>query len=251
MKKLFLSVVLMSLMVCFGYADESMVLYLPFDEGQGNVAEDLSNYGNDAEISLDNVEWVEGKYGNAVEISGENAESLVIPNSDSLMIEGEITLMAWINNYEKESGYQWFDKNCHNGQSQNSYGMGVWGTNIYLMLGSGDARTDFQANPIPVAGEWEHVVGTYDGDTMKIYVNGAMIGEEAKGIALQATNDAEVRIGCAKDRANYTFGGAIDDVVIYNRALNEAEINEIMQNPLITAVSSKGKLATTWASIKF
>ena len=253
MRKLFLGLVLSVLVILpahFGYADvdESLVLYLPFDEGDGEVAEDQSQYGNDAEI-ISNTEWVKGKYGNAVEIIGANVDCVVVPNSDSLMIEGEISMMAWINNYGKPNEYTWIDKNCHNGQSQNSYGMGVWGTNIYLMLGSGGGRQDLLANPVPEAEEWGHVAGTYDGDTMKVYVNGELIGEQGQGFDLQGTNDSDVRIGCAKDRANFTFDGAIDEVVIFNRALSEAEIEQVMENSFL-AVSSKGKLATTWASIK-
>ena len=253
MRKLFISLVLSVLIILpvhLGYAadDDSLVLYLPFDEGSGDVAEDQSMYGNDAEIFLDNVEWVEGKFGNAVEIIGENVDCMVVPNSDSLMIEGEITLMAWINNYGKVDQYTWIDKGCHGGGEGTSYGMGVWGTNIYLMLGGG-GRNDLLANPVPVVEEWEHVTGTYDGDTMKTYVNGEMIGEKVGGFELQGTNDAEVRIGCARDRAQYAFDGAIDDVVIFNRALSEAEIEQVMENSFL-AVSSKGKLATTWASIK-
>ena len=99
MRKTFLGLALSVLIVLpahFGYAadDESLVLYLPFDEGDGEVAEDLSMYGNDADI-ISNTEWVDGKYGNAVEISGASVDCVVVPNSDSLMIEGEITMMSW------------------------------------------------------------------------------------------------------------------------------------------------------------
>ena len=41
----------------------------------------------------------------------------------------------------------------------------------------------------------------------------------------------------------------IDEVVIYNRSLSDAEISQVRKNGP-TAVSSKGTLATTWASVK-
>ena len=106
------------------------------------------------------------------------------------------------------------------------------------------------ALPTPEVEKWEHVAGTYDGVTKKIYLNGKLIGEEAQVFNLQGTNTSDVRIGCAQMRPAYTVDGAIDDVVFYNRALSEEEINKGMKHGPIIAVSSKGKLATTWASIK-
>lgn len=45
--------------------DDNVVLYLPLDEGKGQVAKDQSKFGNDGEIR--NAKWVEGKYGSALE----------------------------------------------------------------------------------------------------------------------------------------------------------------------------------------
>jgi len=84
---------------------------------------------------------------------------------------------------------------------------------------------------------------------MKIYLNGKVIGENADKFDFQGTNDAPIRIGGSKDRPNYTFNGAIDEVIIYSRALDDGEINNVMKSGP-SVVSQKGKLSTTWASIK-
>jgi hypothetical protein len=188
----------------------------------------------------------------AIEVAGENSDCVVVPDSDSLKIEGEITMMAWINSPGWEgSADQWIDKNCHNGGELNSYGMGVFsdGTNIQMFLGSGTARPALTVNQTPDVDKWEHVTGTYDGSTMKAYLNGELIGEQAQKFDFQGTNDAPLRVGGSKDRPQYTFSGAIDEVVIYKRALDEAEIKNIMDNGP-SAVSQSGKVSTTWADIK-
>jgi len=231
--------------------DETMVIYLSFDKGSGKEVKDQSKYGNHGEI-VSNTDWTDGKFKKAVSISGENTDCVVIPDSDSLKIEKEITMMAWINSAGWEgSGDQWIDKNCHNGGEKNSYGIGVFGTggNILMMLGETASRKNLEVKQVPEVNEWQHVAGTYDGAEMKIYLNGKVIGEQAEKFNFAGTNESPLRIGCSKDRANYTFNGAIDEVIIYNRALGEAEVKKVM-NSGPTAVSPGGKLSTTWASIK-
>ena len=53
-----------------------------------------------------------------------------------------------------------------------------------------------------------------------------------------------------KDRARYHFHGAIDEVVIYSRALNEKEIQGVMKGSLLAPVTPKEKLSLTWGKIK-
>ena len=61
-------------------------------------------------------------------------------------------------------------------------------------------------------------------------------------------NDDPWRIGQDCERLNYVFAGAIDEVRLWNRALTTADIGELM--PSAVAVDARGKLATTWSSIK-
>ena len=66
----------------------------------------------------------------------------------------------------------------------------------------------------------------------------------------KGTNDQDLRIGCSKDRPNYTFeNGSIDEAAVWRRALSEDEINEIMNEGFL-AVSPRDKAATMWGSIK-
>ena len=248
MKKLFVSLVLVSLMVCFGYADadDSMVLHLTFDEGSGDVAKDQSQYGNDAQIN--DAEWVVGKYGSA--ITGQGCTT--VPHSDSLVIEDEITMMAWINiNALRGDQNQWLDKACNNGGEHKSYGM--WTSNgiISVRVGSDQNRQTFTNSGEPLgAGTWCHVAFTYGDNTGKFYVDGSFASEHELAFHLECTNEFDINIGCPLDRENYIFDGSIDELALFNRVLSEAEISEFMAGGS-TAVSSKGKRATTWASIKY
>lgn len=63
-------------------------------------------------------------------------------------------------------------------------------------------------------------------------------------------NTAPVRIGRWGGARGEYMEGLIDEVAIFNTALDEAEIQEIMNTGLahILAVAPAGKLAATWAS---
>ncbi len=65
-------------------ADDSLVLYLTFDEGKGKEASDSSKYGNKGTLE-GGTEWKAGKYGKAVSFSAEG-DQVVVQNSESLNI---------------------------------------------------------------------------------------------------------------------------------------------------------------------
>ena len=82
------------------------------------------------------------------------------------------------------------------------------------------------------AGQWYHVAATYDGSTMKLYVNGNL--EASKPFTSSITYDSKIpwTIGSTAPpirAAGYprTFNGVIDEVEIFNRALSQAEIQAI------------------------
>ena len=70
-----------------------MVLYLPFDEDQGETVFDTSDFGNDGEIH--NTEWVEGKFGGALKFNGTDSYVLV-PYSPCLDMTTQFTAEAWV-----------------------------------------------------------------------------------------------------------------------------------------------------------
>jgi|GEM_PF-1594299 len=89
----------------------------------------------------------------------------------------------------------------------------------------------------PVVGEWVHLAGTYDGETVSLYVNGKRIGTQ--------THVGEIRLdpeslnrpliigaelnGPNIDQVQGEFNGYIDDVRIYDRALSDVEIKTLAE----------------------
>ena len=84
-------------------------------------------------------------------------------------------------------------------------------------------------NP-PSVGIWEHVAGSWDGSTMRIYRNG-VLAKTAAFTGTIGTPVADLVIGAALPDTNPQgfFDGIIDEVRIYNRALSDSEIVAAMQ----------------------
>ena len=161
-------------------------------------------------------------------------------------------MAAWVWMEAWNKNVQWFDKNCHNGGEHTSYGIGVFGdgNSFNMFLGSDQNRQILNKPHELKVKTWHYVVGTYDGETMKVYVDGELAVEDPKKFNFTGTNDQDLRIGCSKDRPQYTFqNGMIDDAAIWSRALTEAEINQAMGGDLL-AVTPNDKSTTTWGNIK-
>ena len=254
-KRLLSFVVLFALMLITTYATadlaEGLVVYFTFDNVKGKTIVDDSGNGLDADI-IANTEIVDGKYGKAIRITKEGPDCVNVPAADELKITGEITMAAWINQDAWNTNAQWFDKNCHNGGEHSSYGIGAFGDgkSFNMFLGTGNSRPTLNKPHAMDAKKWLHVVGTYDGSTMKVYVDGEVAAEQDQKFEFKGTNDQDLRIGCSKDRPQYTFeNGSIDEAAVWRRALSEAEIQEIANEGFL-AVSPLDKVATTWGSLK-
>ena len=89
---------IISLVLIFGtmdiYADD-LALYLSFNEGKDDFANDHSGNGNDG--ILHGLNWTDsGKYGNAVEFKGVAGTWVEVPDSPSLDITDEVSILCWV-----------------------------------------------------------------------------------------------------------------------------------------------------------
>jgi len=216
-----------------------------FDEGKGDVAEDASGNGNDGE--LNGATWDKGKFGNAISLDGAG-NFVEIPESASLDTRENITISAWI--YPTKDGpivnYQ------HPG--------GTWGTHLWITAPSDlfvrvikrDAA--FTTNIICPTSlkEWHHVATSYDYSSgkVKLFLDGNECQSLDIGVTEQSTH-GPVFIGKAPWDGR-AFKDFIDEVVIFNVVLSEADIQDIMNKGLssMLAVSPRSKLSNTWGEIK-
>ncbi|AOY79568.2 DUF4347 domain-containing protein [Moorena producens JHB] len=83
-------------------------------------------------------------------------------------------------------------------------------------------------------GQWSHVAATYDGTTMKVYINGQLAGQVASGAQFN-DNATPVLIGARQEDGSPTnlFNGKIDDVQIWDIARNQDQIKDTINHQLV------------------
>ncbi|MBD3184813.1 hypothetical protein GF312_21200 [Candidatus Poribacteria bacterium] len=110
------------------------------------------------------------------------------------------------------------------------------------------AEDDMIQEDIPLE-DWLHLVGTWDGKTVKYYENGVAVKTYSLSSNFVGGN-LFFGIGDRADGKNTdTIQGYIDEVRIYEKALTQAEVQQNFQADGL-AVTPKDKLGIAWARIK-
>ncbi|MCH9685550.1 MAG: LamG domain-containing protein [Deltaproteobacteria bacterium] len=76
--------------------------------------------------------------------------------------------------------------------------------------------------------QWIHAVGTYDGDRMMLYVDGTVVAEN-EGVPPPQYDDHAMTVGSdiVGDSSSNHWPGAVDEVLVYDRALTQEEVLQL------------------------
>ena len=98
---------------------------------------------------------------------------------------------------------------------------------LYAQLG-GVQTAGIPADQTVPRGVWTHVAAVYDGKKMRLYQDGVEVGSLAKNGGIDTNPDVPVWIGDnPPDAGSRPFYGTIDDVQIFDRALEPADVAEL------------------------
>jgi hypothetical protein len=89
---------------------------------------------------------------------------------------------------------------------------------------TGSAYSTINATTVSTTGVWYHFLGTFDGSTTKIYVNGNL--ETSQNMTNQPTGSHTAPIQIGRYDASYPASARISNVKFYNRALSAAEVQQ-------------------------
>ncbi len=178
--------------------------------------------------------FVAGKVGQALSFDGDG-DYVFAWNSPSLE-PTTVSVEAWVNSTTlTEFGeYNYILAKGAKGFSGASYAL-VTSINsgLWFYVGNGGA---FGYSPDTGTGiwdgNWHHVVGTYDGTHVRLYVDGAEVGNGSEavnflGYGLPDSND--LYIGTYGGIAGYSFDGLIDEPAVFNKALSAEEIQKMFE----------------------
>ncbi len=211
-----------------------------FNEGNGDKAEDTSKNNNDGEII--GAQWAPGKFGQALKFEG----GAHVAVGDFADYTDKVSIIALI---KTPAAPAWSD-----------IIVGPCGDIIFTLQNHKLNFAGQCAQPIPHNtwsttllndNEWHAIAGTYDGKTVKVYIDGKL---EASNAAAGAFKTGPKYIGSRDDKQE-AFTGLIDEIAFFNVALSDNDVKNITDNGLsaalgFAAVSPQAKLTTVWAKLK-
>ncbi len=204
--------------------------YWRFESAAGDTVHDdsgLDNHGllrNSASLGPD-VPWstvpVWDNLANvgSLALAG-SPQAFVIPDSPSLRPSAALTIEAMI----KPDPGAWVivGKQVGAGCCSNSYQLEIKGGNLNFILSEPSGAGHTASGPAPSTGAWHHVAGTWDGVTMRVYLDGSLLGStpfagpigyDANPVIVGADDDGGGQPGCCY------FVGSIDEVRLTAGAL--------------------------------
>jgi len=187
-----------------------------FDDAKGRGAPDASGRGNDLRVADGRL--VKGVRGAALEFNGRTTTA-GCPASGGLNPTDAISIEAWIKPADVTFGGMPAVVRADGAYalrfSGKRLGFLLWMDGRLLFLNS--KKTDWQA------GRWYHLAATYDGQRMRLFVDGKADGVSERKLSGKIDRAGGL-CGVGSVGARYRFSGAIDEVRILSRALSGEEI---------------------------
>ena len=215
-KKLIYLISFVLLLSVAGNASADIVVHWTFDEGSGNTAFDVSGNGYDGTF-VGTPEWADGYHGGGVHLVAEGQSVLYSFAAAEPYPAGTVAL--WV---KPDTVGQPINSAAFSAHVPNSAG--------FQIDMNGENPGNYRIRPGlvlfgPVTTSWVHLAVAWDGTSANLYYNGSL----ATSVALTATNTTfnEFAVGVNRNADNSLIG-IIDDFRVYDHALSEAEIQEMM-----------------------
>ncbi|MBK6831224.1 MAG: T9SS type A sorting domain-containing protein [Flavobacteriales bacterium] len=219
------------------FAQSGPVFHWRLDETSGNTA--YATAGSSNGTLVGSVLWDAngGHHQGAARFDGVD-DRIVLGSCDLTSGGQEISLSLWV----KPDFVTGMERTLIAKTSGPQAGDHVWSiafinaTALRFRLRTGGTVTELSAPPSSLfGGAWYHIVATYDGSQMRLYVNASLMGSTPKTGSVDYAPQAPASIAATSTGAQ-AFSGWIDDVRIYDRALPDAEILDLLFETITTTV---------------
>ncbi len=228
----------------------SIVGIWTFEEGAGEEVKDISGNGNDG-MFLGNPKWVDGQFGTALDFRS-LGDVVQIPEFGLVAPGKEVTITFWT-----ELGDT---INCDilsfdplDGANRITIHF-PWGNGVVWQHGT-DQHVAAGGLPKETLGNWEFwaFVGSTKANYLRILRNMEQFDLREDTATAKPAFVASEQTWSIGGRQGSSYTGIIDEVGVFNAALSDEDLTEIMENGLektAFAVHPSEKLTTTWGKIK-
>ena len=199
------------------------------DESFGTIAEDSSRNRHDGSFNVEpSLQWVPGRLGIALLFPGGgyvNCDNRSIYN-----VTDALSVAAWVNISMVPADWTGIvTKGDDAWRLSTSYST----TQMHFAVAGGPDYWAINGKTQLNLGQWHHVAGTYDGNEIRLYVDGTEDAPATSYTGGATTNKHAVWIGGNSDRPGREFLGMIDEVGLWDRALIVEEIQWLAANQVV------------------
>jgi hypothetical protein len=209
--------------------DPALVFHFPHDQLDAGITVDTIRALEALCLSGECPTLVQGRLGFALDFNG-SSDMLHVETANELETTTAFTVTAWV---LQEQALFTDDHGCIvNKRFGTTFG-NTWQLCVHDPQGIGfmshnGTASDFMYSASWPLGVWHHIAATWDGSTKRLFVDGTM---RTFKTAMIAFDGGSVTIGADIDNAirDAPFPGLIDEVRLYNRALDPFEILQLAQ----------------------
>jgi hypothetical protein len=201
---------------------DSPVGYWRFGEATGNVAADQLATHNGTYAYGPALGQPGALFNDSASSVGFNGTSQYVQApSDASLNTSTFSFEVWARPSGGAGNYRGVMASRYYPQGWNLYlgASGAW--EFWINSGSGMVSI---AGGTSTLNAWHHLVGTYDGTTARLYVNGVAVASAALSAAYQPQGRNPLEIGQAEPGSNFYFPGQLEEPALYGAALSPTQV---------------------------
>lgn len=198
-----------------------------FDETSGTSAVDAISAHNGTASRSNILNNAGGVFNNCAVFDAASSDKVTVTNHADFNVSGSFSINAWL----KYSNSPAFASVVTKGNSNDfSYGLQIGTTKINAILWQQNGATHLAIENATVVnnGAWHMATLTYDGTTLRIYVDAGTAATTTAKTGSWFNGTADLCLG-SRTGGSGLFTGSLDDVSFFNRALTAAEITSLYQ----------------------
>jgi hypothetical protein len=207
------------------------------DEGAGQVAGDSSGHANHGELGASadpdaaDPAWIPGHdSGGALAFNG---SSYVTVPDNGLLEPPRLAVDAWVRRTGSPGRWRYVLSKGSLDCDRSAYGLySGWsgGMAFYVSSASEYTISPEVSSAIVWDGAWHHVIGSYDGDRVRLWIDGSQVGVGTPvSMAIAYTSGSRgIYIGSYRGSCDLGFRGAIDDVAVWDERPTEATTGPVI-----------------------
>ena len=206
-----------------------LIGYWLMKEGSGSGIYDISGKGNHGTLrNMSTNNQLSGWFGSSISFDGTN-DDIDCGNDKSLDVTTGFSVSVLIRPTEVASYRTVLSKMITDNAHSTIY-LYIYNNIVGLRLYDSSGNQRNAVSSTIYVNNWYHVVGTYNGSSLKLYVNNILVDTELTVPTINV-NTSNLFIGSSERWPGEEYQGIIDNIMMHNRGLLTSEVKQLHYEP--------------------